>query len=231
MAGAFFTAHENQKIMTFQQYLYLVFSDFFRMAGSTSFTRLLRNVVFGEAFQLIFWMRTCKYMRRKPLLRYTLYPLALFLYNHYTYKFGIGIPFETEIGPGFFIGHFGCIFVHPDCCIGKNCNLSQGVSIGVSNRGEKKGCPTIGDNVYIGPGAKIFGAIHIGNHAAIGANCVVTKDVPDNAVVVGIPGKVISLQGSDEYITHTAYEGKLADLFAKNKFPFFLLPKDQREPL
>ena len=78
--------------------------------------------------------------------------------DHYKYKFGIGIPFITEIGPGFYVGHFGGIFVYPDSKIGRNCNLSQGVTIGNANRGKNKGYPTIGDNVYIGPGAKIIGA-------------------------------------------------------------------------
>lgn len=217
--------------MTFRQYLYLVLSDFFRIAGTVQFPRLLRNIAFGESFQFIFWMRTCKFMRRKRLLRYTFYPIALMMYHHATYKFGIGIPFETEIGSGFFIGHFGCIFVHPDCRIGKNCNISQGVSIGVSNRGAKKGCPTIGDNVYIGPGAKIFGAVTIGNHAAIGANCVVTKDVPDHAVVVGIPAKIISFKGSEDYITNTAYDRIIEQLLAKNKTPKLRQPQEQRKPL
>ena len=63
--------------------------------------------------------------------------------------------------------------------------------------------PTIGDNVYLGPGAKIFGKIQVGNNAAIGANCVVTRDVPDNGVAVGIPAKVISYEGSTGYINNT----------------------------
>lgn len=60
--------------------------------------------------------------------------------------------------------------------------------------------------MYIGPGAKMFGSIKIGNNVAIGANCVVTKDIPDNAVVVGIPGKVISYEGSNGYVNRTDYE-------------------------
>ena len=123
-----------------------------------------------------------------------------------TYKFGIGIPFITEIGPGLFIGHFGCIFIYPECKIGKNLNISQGVTIGNANRGKNKGYPTIGDNVYIGPGAKIIGAVKVGNNVAIGANCVVTKDVPDNAVVVGVPGTIISYMGSVGYVDNTDYQ-------------------------
>ena len=89
--------------------------------------------------------------------------------------------------------------------IGENCNLSHDVTIGVSRRGKTPGVPSFGNNVYIGPGEKIFGNIHIGSYAAIGANCVVTKDVPDYGVVVGIPGRVISFDGSDGYVNNTGY--------------------------
>jgi serine O-acetyltransferase len=64
----------------------------------------------------------------------------------------------------------------------------------------------IGDNVYIGPGAKLFGAIVVGDNAAIGANCVVTRDVPENGVVVGVPGQVIPYEGSQGYINNTEYD-------------------------
>ncbi len=195
--------------MKYREYKYLVLSDLYRLWGKAKFSALMRNVLFGEAYQYIFWMRTCRYARGNSLLKYTLYPFATLMLHHYTYKFGIVISVETEVGPGFYIGHFGGIIVYPLCKIGKNCNLSQGVTIGKTNRGKNKGYPMIGDNVYIGPGAKVIGAVRVGNNVAIGANCVVTKDVPDNAVVVGIPGEVISYEGSEGYVTHTDYEGRI----------------------
>jgi serine O-acetyltransferase len=84
--------------------------------------------------------------------------------------------------------------------MGEYCNLSQGVTIGVGGRGENSGCPKLGDRVFIGPGAKILGSISIGNDVAIGANAVVTKDLPDNAVAVGVPAKIISYKGSKDFI-------------------------------
>tara|TARA_B110000305_G_scaffold203835_1_gene233025 strand:- start:91 stop:312 length:222 start_codon:yes stop_codon:yes gene_type:complete len=69
-----------------------------------------------------------------------------------------------------------------------------------------KGCPTIGNNVYIGPGAKIVGVVQIGNDVAIGANCVVTKNIPEHSVVVGIHGVVVSDQGSVGYINRVDYD-------------------------
>lgn len=122
------------------------------------------------------------------------------------FKYGIAIPYKTEIGPGFYVGHFGGIVITYKARIGKNCNISQGVTIGQSYRGERQGAPTLGDGVYVGPGAKLFGNIKVGNNVAIGANCVVTKDVPDNAIIVGVPGKVISFNGAREYITNTGWE-------------------------
>jgi serine O-acetyltransferase len=125
--------------------------------------------------------------------------------KHYQYRFGIQIPCETTIGTGLYIGHFGGIVVNDQAVIGHNCNLSHGVTIGQANRGARKGCPNIGNGVYIGPGAKIIGAVTIGSNVAVGANCVVTNDIPDDAVVVGIPGSVISFNGSTDYVNNIDY--------------------------
>jgi len=195
--------------VTFAEYKFLILSDLYRITRQTKTLSLIQNILWGEAYKYIFWMRTCRFMRGKKWLKYTIYPFAIFMLQHYQYKFGIGISFLTEIGSGFYIGHFGGIFIYPDCKIGKNCNISQGVTIGNANRGKNKGYPTIGDNVYIAPGAKIIGAVQVGNYVAIGANCVVTKDVPDHAVIVGIPGKVISLKGSNGYINNIDYQDKI----------------------
>jgi len=126
--------------------------------------------------------------------------LAWLVYHHLQVKFGYGISYKSEIGGGLYLPHYGGINVSEIARIGLNCNLSQLVTIGVSRRGELKGVPVIGNEVYIGPGAVIFGAIHVGDRAAIGANCVVTKDVPEDAVMAGVPGKVISDEGSTGYI-------------------------------
>jgi serine O-acetyltransferase len=197
------------KDMNFKEYKYLILSDLYRHVGEATLSSLIHQLIFGESYKYNFWMRTCAFSIRQPLLRSTLYPLARLMWKHYMYKLGIAIDPSTEIGGGFYIGHFGGIVVHEKCRIGKNCNIHQGVTLGVANRGRNKGCPSIGDNVYIGPGAKIFGNVRIGHNAAIGANAVVTKDVPDDAVVVGIPGKVISHEGSAGYVNKTDYEDRI----------------------
>lgn len=180
------------------------------MSGSASFSSLLRQLVGGGSYKHVFWMRTCYFSKEGRLLKFTLYPIARIIYRHLTFKLGISIPWYSKIGSGFYIGHFGGIIVSGESIIGKNCNISQGVTIGKSNRGKRKGFPVIGDNVYIGPGAKIIGSVRVGSNAAIGANCVVVSDVPDNSVVVGVPGRVVSHDGSVGYITYTDYDEVIA---------------------
>jgi serine O-acetyltransferase len=115
---------------------------------------------------------------------------------------GIDLPYQADIGKGLYIGHFGGIIVNPSVKIGEYCNLSQDITIGIAGRGEKRGSPTIGDRVYVGSGARLIGRITIGNDVAIGANAVVTKDLPDNAVAVGVPAKIISYEGSRDFVAY-----------------------------
>ncbi len=99
----------------------------------------------------------------------------------------------AEIGPGLYIGHTGGIHINPQAKIGKNCDLAHQVTIGTSAMG-RKGAPTIGDNVYIGAGAKIIGKINVGNNARIAANTLVITHIPSDVTVMGVPGKVIMQQ-------------------------------------
>lgn len=113
---------------------------------------------------------------------------------------GISISPVCTIGPGLYIGHFGGIIVHPDCVIGRDCNLSQGVTLGLARRGDNWGVPRLGDRVYVAPGAKVVGPVTLANGTVVGANAVVTKDTEENAVVAGVPARVISLKGSGDFI-------------------------------
>jgi len=131
------------------------------------------------------------------LLKLLLNPIYFVLNGLVQIMWGIELPRSATIGPGFYIGHFGGITIAPGVTIGRDCNISQDLTIGLSGQGEKAGVPTIGNNVYIGPGARIFGRISIGNNVKIGANAVIYKDVPDNAIVVLDPGfKIVSYKGN-----------------------------------
>ena len=99
----------------------------------------------------------------------------------------------TEIGPGLFVSHGQCTILSAER-IGANCQVHQGVTVGWDYRGDRR--PIIGDDVFIGAGAKVLGAITIGDKARIGANAVVVCDVPAGATAVGIPARVISADQS-----------------------------------
>lgn len=190
------------KLMTFTG---VVKADLCRYTN-IGFASFIKSLIFNPAFRLTFFFRLCRYLKAHPwlLIRFLLYPVKFF-YRLGEVRFGISLPIETEVGPGFYIGHYGGIVINGRATIGQNCNLSQGVTIGQTNRGIRKGVPSIGNSVYIGPGAKIIGGISIGDFAAIGANAVVTRDIPKNGVAVGIPARVISLAGSVDYVERIDY--------------------------
>ena len=178
-------------------YIDIIKNDLYRYTGSNS--GVFKSFFINPGFKYTCLMRL-EYLLSVNSKKSLLLLFVKLLKRHYSFKYGIQIPGTTKIGKGFYIGHFGTIVVNSNTIIGDNVNISQGVTIGQANRGKNKGAPVIGNEVYIGPGAKIVGSVKIGNNVAIGANAVVTKDVPDGAVVVGIPAKIISMSGSDGYI-------------------------------
>lgn len=113
---------------------------------------------------------------------------------------GITLPYSASIGDGLYIGHHSGIIINANAVIGEHCNIAQGVTIGVSGRGIKRGVPVVGDRVYIGANAVLVGDIKIGSHSVIGANSLVTANVPEGVTVVGVPAQVVSQNDSKEYI-------------------------------
>ncbi len=113
---------------------------------------------------------------------------------------GITIPYQASIGPGLYIGHFGNIVLSSDAVIGQTCNLSQGVTIGVSGRGARRGVPKIGNRVYIAANAVVVGKISIGDDVVIAANSLVIADVPAHTTVMGVPAQVVNTHDSEEYL-------------------------------
>jgi len=104
--------------------------------------------------------------------------------------FGFSEP--MDVGPGFFVRvAFGTVVGAEK--IGENCWLNPGVTLGYKD--ESGGMPVLGNNVYIGAGAKILGHITIGDNVVVGANAVVTRNVPSNCTVAGIPARIIKRDG------------------------------------
>lgn len=157
--------------------------------------RILHNEVW-YIYHYIRHLRYVEYYKDKNRL--------LFLWHFFRYKrLGFKLKFTIypgTVGPGFRIYHTGG-FVHvgPQCSIGHNCTLLPGVVFGNKHEEATNERITVGDNCYFGLGAKIFGSVTIGNNVTVGANAVVTKDIPDNAVVGGVPARIIKIK-SNKYV-------------------------------
>lgn len=183
----------------------LIVSDLFRYEGVIDARRFLRHFFFTPGFRYSVILRIARYTRLQRWTRFGVRQFMSIMLYRYSVRYGIGISADTLVGAGLYIGHFGGIHVNQGAVIGNNCNIQQDVTLGTTNRGTRAGAPVVGNNVFIGAGAKIIGRIHIGDGAAIGANAVVTKDVPAGAAVAGVPARVISDQGSLGYVNNTDY--------------------------
>ncbi|MDI9257666.1 MULTISPECIES: serine O-acetyltransferase [Flavobacterium] len=182
----------------------LILSDYQRCGISKISVGILFSVFYvkpnpGLKFMTIF--RLVQHYRRKNRL---LFYFFFLWYRRLRVKYGFDISYRTQIGKGFYIGHFGGIVIHGDSVIGDNCNISQGITIGVSNYGKKAGVPTIGNEVFMGPNAGVFGNITIGNGVTIGANTVVTENIPDHQTVLPAATVIIAKDLSPYYIQNKA---------------------------
>jgi len=119
--------------------------------------------------------------------RHHLVPLAMFFNKINPCIIGRG----ADFGPGFVLIHSNGVVINTAVRGGQNIFIEHQVTIGA----EKQQAPVLGDDLFIGAGAKILGAVRLGNNVKVGANAVVTKDVPDGATVVGIPARVIKING------------------------------------
>lgn len=159
-------------ILSFEEKL----RQFFAPNYSWNYQKLLRKVEY---------YKNCK----TGVINRFAYILLKLKYRKYGIKLGIYIP-ENVFGPGLAIVHTGTIIINPAARVGKNCRINACTNIGASGGSPK--APVIGDNVYIGPGAKIFGDITIPNNCAIAANAAVGKSFyEENIMIGGVPAKKI----------------------------------------
>lgn len=163
----------------------------------------LSIIFFTQGFWAVFQYRVAHFIYKKikvPILRQLLLVITLFWQKTIEIITGISIPASVQIGHSFYIGHFGNIILNAKVRIGFNCNVSQGVTIGVSGLAEKRGVPVIGNNVYIGANCVIAGKIEVGDEVLIGACSLVTANVPSCSVMLGVPAVKVSENGSKGYI-------------------------------
>ena len=135
---------------------------------------------------LVYRFGRWRYTVQPPVLRKLLSLVYKVLYKLAQIVTGIELPCEVEVGRNFVIDHFGGVVVSGFAKFGNNCRLRNGVVVGLA-RTDDPCAPVIGDDVDIGAGAKVLGRIRIGNRVLIGANAVVTRDVPDDSIAVGVP--------------------------------------------
>jgi len=126
------------------------------------------------------------YKWKIPLAPKLIKLICFLLYNS-------SIPYQCKIGKGSRFGYGGIgVVIHKRVVIGENCTIGTNITIG--GKSQEYNVPIIGNNVYMATGAKILGPITIGNNVTIGANSVVVNDVPDNAVVAGVPAKILKFK-------------------------------------
>jgi len=163
--------------------------------GGNKFQRVL-GCARTPGLQAVAIYRLGRWLSGKPLpVRILIKPLLVILFHRIRAAWGIELSLNATIGEGFLIFHYGGIFIGSRVVIGKNCSISHDVTIGLAGRGVRRGAPVIGDNAYIAPGAKVSGRIRIGNNVKIGANAVVERNVPDNALVQVRSVQVVTFPG------------------------------------
>lgn len=131
-------------------------------------------------------------MRIGPkLLRAPFSVLYRMLFRRVRNVYGIELPYSVKLGRRVVFEHQGAVVIHGDVEIGDDCVIRQGVTIGNKSLDRPLDAPKLGCRVNVGAGAKVLGAVTIGDDAAIGANAVVLHDVSAGALVVGIPAQPV----------------------------------------
>ena len=180
----------------------LVYSDLCRITDKHTKIAALKLLFLNYSFKVTFWFRIGSYLQNKIKWR-LMYYFVCWYYDRIMYKTGIQLPLGTKVGAGLRFYHFGDVVVNGNSIIGKNASIYNGVTIGINF---KPDCvytkpPILGDNVVLCTGSKVIGDVCIGSNCVIGANAVVTKDIPEDSVAVGIPAAIIHKSGGGNYVT------------------------------
>jgi serine O-acetyltransferase len=170
-------------------------------------SRLVRIIYpfLTPGFHAMFWFRLIQANRRWriPVLFYIFAVILKIINTFIQWLWGICIASNSDIGPGLYIAHHGQIFVGVKK-MGANCTLGHSITVGRTE--SETGYPSIGDNVYIAPGAVVVGRIEIGDNVKIGPNAVVRRNLPANSVVVAVPPRVIVRTSKEEWQTRKPSE-------------------------
>ncbi len=135
------------------------------------------------------------YRKANWCFRHNLKFLARFISQRCRHKTGIEIHPGATIGKGLFIDHGMGVVIGETTIIGDNCTIYQNVTLGGTGKEHGKRHPTLGNNVLVGSGAKVLGPFTVGDNARIAAGAVVLNEVPANSTAVGVPAKIVKING------------------------------------
>ncbi len=152
---------------------------------------------------LVYRFGHARFIIKNKLIRAPWTVLHLILHKLTEIFCGISIGSTAIIGRRLCIEHHGCIVIHGASVIGDDCLIRHGVTLGNTGFDDPFGAPRLGNRVQIGAGAKILGRVTVGDDVIIGANAVVIRDVPANAVVGGVPARVLSTRAPAAAIDQT----------------------------
>lgn len=167
-------------------------------------TRPLKSLFLDPVARFTMLMRLLEYLANTGKPAIIRLPI-LFWYRRLSVRLGFSVA-PGIFGPGLAIVHYGLLVIDPTARVGRNCRIHAGVNIGgaahfVDPAEAAEHSPRIGNNVYIGPGAKLYGSIVIGDDCVIGANAVVTKSFPEpGQTLAGIPAQAIAQGGKGERV-------------------------------
>lgn len=148
---------------------------------------VIKSYFYKPLYRVVFWYRVVCYLKQTKYLRHSIAPFAYFILQHLGYKYGVFLNTNIYVGSGLYIEQGGCIYLNAEH-IGKNFSVFHEVTLDIT---PGKGKSWVEDNVTIYMGAKVIGDVKLMSGCVVGANAVVTKDVQEGRIVVGIPAKEI----------------------------------------
>jgi serine O-acetyltransferase len=191
---------ERNVIASWNDFRSYVRADF----ASRGDTRLLRAFVVDPVARFTVLLRLQEYLINSGQPALLRIPFLVW-FRRLSVRLGFSVG-PNIFGPGLAIVHYGLLVLDPTTRIGRNCRIHMGVHIGgaakfVAKEEMHLHSPKIGDNAYIGPGAKLYGPVHLGNNCTIGANAVVTRSIEgDGLTLAGVPARVIAEGGEGERV-------------------------------